>query len=757
MMKIINLRFAFILLCAVSMACISCSWWGDDVDHDVVMQNALEAGEMEKQSGPAPSQISVLYFNGMDKFQLRTISSTVPAIDFYKVTASLDGTVVSLGNVAASSFSLNLYRTGIWNILVEGYSGTPATSTLVARGTGTVKVGSAPIYGGSASVIITPPITSGGSGQVDLKFKIPSNSSIFSQDAQVYLGLRNVATNSIYEGNQLYLKSALESGLSVEFITGTPTAAKIQLKDGNGTPVTSIPSGEYEAEFKIYQNAAYGKNYYRHVEKLYVWDGCTTNTFFDMVNGSSDEFNVDFSGTSSSANPVSIRVQEGDKSITVFIGNNQSVKKVVSSENGIKLFAYINAGQSITVTCNGQDVPIASVVGNSIGYDLPDGSASAKVEIVSSNGTGIFSKDIYYGSVYVDGDSVADGLGGPNNPFKTFYKALDCVKYTGDASNPKNTLIEPVAFNLKGVFTGADESIEVSELNGKTLKFLPWNQSGFTLSKVIKFQNCSPIMYFASMTMETNALVSLCSGSVTHLTGPITYKATSSSPSFFVDSGACIYLDSGFNLSVPTGNMPLALSLVADKSVLDPGKVMVSSALPSFEGGNKIVIDLKQSSLGAAATISDNVGTAVLHAASPYLLTQADCDFFSFSGTGGGNYFIALSSDRKTGVIRDRRATFVITQFPSQKVKLYNGASEVTDFSNMAKDKTYTLRAVVGGVENQDVTVNYHVYQGGTAGPGGSGTINFGALGLPPDKYTLYMTYIYNGTTYSENMNFTLK
>lgn len=755
MMKKINLRFAFILLCAVSMACISCSWWGDDVDHDVVMQNALEAGEMEKQSGPAPSQISVLYFNGMDKFQLRTISSTVPAIDFYKVTASLDGSVVSLDNVAASSFSLNLYRTGIWDILVEGYSGTPDASTLVARGTGTVKVGSAPIYGGSASVIITPPITSGGSGQVDLKFKIPSNSSIFSQDAQVYLGLRNVATNSIYEGNQLYLKSALEFGLSVEFKTGTPTAAEIQLKDGNGTPVTSIPSGEYEAEFMIYQNAAYGKNYYRHVEKLYVWDGCTTNTFFDMVNGSSDEFNVDFSGTSSSANPVSIRVQEGDKSITVFIGNNQSVKKVVSSENGIKLFAYINAGQSITVTCNGQDVPIASVVGNSIGYDLPDGSASAKVEIVSSNGTGIFSKDIYYGSVYANGDSVADGLGGPNNPFKTFYKALDCVKYTGDVLNPKNTLIEPVAFNLKGVFTGADESIEVSELNGKTLKFLPWDQNGFTLSKVIKFQNCSPIMYFTSMTMGENALVSLCSGSVTHLAGRIDSKATSSSPSFVVDSGAFLYLDSGFNSDFSLGCKPLALSLVADKDVADPGKLMVSSALPSSLGG-KVSIALKTAD-GSAATILDNVGTTVLHAASPYLLTQADCDFFSFSGTGGGNYFIALSSDRKSGVIRDRRATFVITQFPSQKVRLYDGASEVTDFSNMAKDKTYTLRAVVGGVENQDVTVNYHVYQGGTAGPDGSGTINFGSLGLPADKYTLYMTYTYNGTTYSENMNFTLK
>lgn len=748
MIRKIGLHFTSVLLCLAALAYTSCSW-GEDVDGDVVEQNYVLSSIVDSAFDPVPSTISVEFSDGFDRSQLRTISSIVPSISFYKVTASLDGTVVSLDNVTASSFSLNLYRTGIWDVSVEGYMESPEGSIFVASGSGTVTVGAAPLYGGSAFIIIAPLITAGGTGQVDLKFQVSGSTDIITADVQVYLGLKNLATGITYSGIKPYSKTDIANAL-VEFVTGTPASNEIQLKDANDTLVTSIPSGEYEAEFKICKANLDKKNYYRHVERLYVWDGWVTNTFFDKVSGSADRFSVDLSGTSSSIDLVNIRLREGGNEVIVLNGNTKRVDKVVSSEKGVKLYVCIKDGQSITVTCDGQNVPISSVSGNDIGYDLPEGTTSASVEIVSSNGAITGSRSVYYGSVYADGDSSYDNpIGSVAKPYKAFLAALGGVNYTGTP----NTLVDVVDFKLKGNFTGGlNEAITSTDFNGKTLKFLPWDQNGFTLSKSISFQNISPIIYFSTMNMGENALVSLCSGSETHLTGPITSKATPSSPSFVVDSGAFLYLDSGFNADFSVGCKPLTLSLVADKSVSDPGKLMVSSALPSSLGG-KVSIALKTAD-GSAATISDNVGTTVLHAAGSRLLSESDCNFFSLSDP---NYFIALSSDRKTGVIRDRRATFVITQFPSQKVRLYGGASDAPDFSNMEKAKDYTLRAVVGGIEKQDVTVNYQVYQGGTAGPVGSGTINFGALGLPPDKYTLYMTYTYNGTTYSENMNFTLK
>ncbi|MCQ2248980.1 MAG: hypothetical protein MJZ50_08195 [Treponema sp.] len=769
-------RFSRLLGVAFLIAAFS-GCWMESVDDDVIHENSLmEQGIMPAHvdsSAPCGTTVSVIEDDGTGSSTLRTILPNnfgASSSASYAAKATLNGNTVDVTS-AASTFTMNLYMTGVWSLEVQGFD---ASGNVIYEGFGTVEVGPAPLYEGSVSMYIYPPMRN--TGKIDFYLGVPADGSRYN----ISFVMTNVATGTVYR-HDIDDSTDAASGMTLRTVVSKQYYIKyIQDMKIPGDPMVynDFPSGEYDLVVDIKNESIPGNGDFgtvaRLTDKVYIFDGLTSNTHkYNISQDASFLFYPDSSF--SNANPVSLTIKDSDGNSIDYYRTLPSldVSRVFNyypsgaESKSLTLVATLGYGQSINAGAGAQIVSSREVSGNiEVTIRRNDVYSDWAVIVQSANGLQSSINTLYLGPAYF-------GTGAA--PYSNLSSALNSIKLSGDGANVLTT--DSLAFYLSGSDSsnvtmdsqfagknvyiypknnnGLDEFSGELKISGSNMKLFYGNSTDMYFDGTITADNSASELFLGTLTLGSSAFVNIKTGSSGHLTGRIDSKATSSSPSFVVDSGAFLYLDSGFNSDFSLGCKPLALSLVADKDVADPGKLMVSSALPSSLGG-KVSIALKTAD-GSAATISDNVGTTVLHAASPYLLTQADCDFFSFSGTGGGNYFIALSSDRKTGVIRDRRATFVITQFPSQKVRLYDGASEVTDFSNMAKDKTYTLRAVVGGVENQDVTVNYHVYQGGTAGPDGSGTINFGTLGLPPDKYTLYMTYTYNGTTYSENMNFTLK
>ncbi len=764
-------RFSRLLGVAFLIAAFS-GCWMESIDDDVVYENSLlEQGITPAHvdlSAPCGTTVSVIEDDGTSSSTLRTILPNnfgVSSSASYVAKATLNGNTVDVTS-AASTFTMNLYMTGVWSLEVQGFD---ASGNVIYEGFGTVEVGPAPLYEGSVSMYIYPPMRS--TGKIDFYLGVPDDGSRYN----ISVAMTNVATGTVYR-HDIDDSTDAASGMTPRTVASKNYYIKYiqEMKIPGGSMVSDFPSGEYDLVVDIKNESIPGNGDFgtvaRLTDKVYIFDGLTSNMHkYNISQDASFLFYPDSSF--SNANPVSLTIKDSDgnsidyyrKSPSLEIPHVFNYYPSGAESKSLTLVATLEYGQSINAGAGAQIVSSREVSGNiEVTIRRNDVYSNWAVTVQSANGLQSFINTLQLGPAYC----------GTGTPYSDISSALNSIKLSGDGANVLTA--DSLAFYLSG--TDSSTVSMASQFAGKNVYIYPksnngldgfsgnltisginmnlycGNSTGMYFDGTITSDNSVSELFLGTLTLGSSASINIKTGSSGHLGGMIISKSTGPSPSCFVGSGSYLYLDSGFDSDFSVGCKPLALSLVADKDVADPGKLMVSSALPPSLGG-KVSMALKKAD-GTDSAIAGNIGTTVLHAAGSHLLTESDCDFFSLSDP---NYFIALSSDKRTGTIRDRRATFVITKFPSQKIRLYDGATEFIDFSNMEKAKDYTLRAVVGGVEKQNVTVSYQVYQGTSAGPAGSGTINFGSLGLPADKYTLYMTYTYNGTTYSENMNFTLK